>query len=102
MLDSAAAITRARSDNTGPGQWFATVIIGVCSLLASRENTLMSRWVPSHLGIERNETSDGWARNAAEDVADSVASEYLRETSFAHMARRPRKVGRLAVDHADR
>ena len=36
------------------------------------------------MGIEGNEAADEWAKMAAEST-EAVASEYLRETSFAHM-----------------
>ena len=87
-MDSTAAIERVRSDEMGLGQRFAVAIIEVCSRLLSRGNTLTLRWVPNHLGIEGNEIADDWAKRAAEDQGDSVPRAYLRETSFAHMARR--------------
>ena len=70
--DSTAAIVCARSDNTGPGQRPVAAIIEVCGRLSSRENTLTLRWVPSHLGVEGDETADGWTRSAAENVGGSV------------------------------
>lgn len=85
--DSTAAIVRARSDNTGPGQRPVAAIIEMCGRLSSRENTLTLRWVPGHLGVEGDETADGWTRSAAENVGGSVVKDNLRDSSFAHMAR---------------
>ena len=98
---------RARSDEIGPGQRFAVAIIEVGSRLASRGNTLTLRWMPSHLGIEGNEIADDWAKRAAEDQGDSFPRAYLRETSFAHMARRVAEarsagVSKWIVDHVNR
>ena len=95
--DPTAAIARARSDDTCPGQRFATAIIAVCS---RRERT-------QQLGCRGNETADEWARSAAESVGDSIARDFLRETSFAHKARmaaeaRSAVVERWIVDHVDR
>ena len=63
--------------------------------------------MPSHLGIEGNEIADDWAKRVAEDLGDSVPRAYLRETSFAHMARRAteaRSAGviKWIVDHVNR
>ena len=59
-----------------------------------------------HLGIERHGAVDEWAKDAAENVGDSIAGDYLRETSFAHKARvatevRSAGVERWIVDHVD-
>ena len=53
------------------------------------------------------EVADDWAKRAAGDVGDSVPRAYLRETSFAHMARRVTEakaagVKEWIVDHVNR
>ena len=83
MTDSTAALGRAASDKMGPGQRFVVAIMEVHDRLASRGNTLALRWVP-----EGNETADEWANEAAGNTGDAVPRAYLREMSFAHMARR--------------
>jgi hypothetical protein len=40
-----------------------------------------------HLGVEGNETADEWTNEASKSMGDSVPRAYLREMSFAHMAR---------------
>ena len=50
--------------------------------------------------------ADDWAKRAAEDHGDSVPRAYLRETSFAHMARRVTEaraagVSKWIVDHVN-
>ena len=88
LSDSTAALARARSDSTGPGQLFTIAIAEVCSRLANQGNTLTLKWVPSHSGIEGNEVADDWAKMAAESQLDAAPRDYLRETSFAHMIRK--------------
>lgn len=107
IILSTAAIERARTDETGPGQRFAISIMEVCSSLSNRGNTPTLRWVPSHLGVEGNETADDRAKGAVESLGDSVPRDYLRETSCARMTRRATKarpvgVGEWIVGRVDR
>ena len=87
LSDSTAALERAASDRMGPGQRFAVAIMEIHDRLAGRGNTLTLRWVPSHQGVEGNETADEWANEAAGSTGDAVPRAYLGEMSFAHMAR---------------
>ena len=50
--DSAAAISRARSDSQGPGQRLAECLTEVSSRLPSKGNTITVRWTPG--GRQRN------------------------------------------------
>ena len=106
LTDSTAALERAASDRMGPGQRFAVAIMEIHDHLASRGNTLTLRWVPGHLGVEGNETADEWANETAESTGDAVPRAYLREMSFAHMARRATEarstaVSKWIVDHTN-
>ena len=51
---------------TGAGQSFTVAIIEIAPDYSQRDNTLRARWAPSHLGIERNETADQWAKEPNE------------------------------------
>ena len=106
LADLIVAIERVQSDDMGPGQRFVIAVMEVCERLMSRGNTLTLRWVPSHPGVEGNEAADEWAKRAAEDTGDSVPGRHLRETSFAHMARRASKARSSGIekwigDHVD-
>ena len=85
--DSTAVLARAASDEIGPGQRFAVALMEVHGRLASRKNTLTLRWVPGHMGVEGNGVADEWAGEAARSAEDAVSRAYLRETSFAYVAR---------------
>ena len=61
--------------DAGPGQRFAIATREACSRLLSWGSNVALRWVPSHEGIGGNEAADGWAREAAESVEDSVARD---------------------------
>lgn len=66
LSDSTAAIARARSDRTGPGQRFAITLAEVYSCLVSQGNVLTLRWVPCHSGIGGGEVADDWVKIATE------------------------------------
>lgn len=83
--DSLAAIDRAVTDGTVPGQGFAAAVIVVGEQIPQQGNSVTIRWTSAHEGVEGNETADAWA--PAENRMENVKPGYLRETSLAHMRR---------------
>ena len=91
FADSMAAIERIQSDAIGPGQRFTVAANEVGTRLMSRNNEAAIHWVPTHHGVQGNETADEMARAAAEgnhpDDALAAPDELRWETSFSQMAR---------------
>ena len=83
--DSASAVDRTRSDSMGPRQRFALAIYEAGGRIASRNNTVTSRWTPAHQGV--NEAADTWAKSAAEGRPQRTTRR-TNETNLSHMTRR--------------
>lgn len=94
LPDSTAAIERARSNAAGSEQRFAAAIIEVGGRLISRGDTLTTRCVSSHVGIEGNEISDEWAKNEADSLGRRGKSYQWR--------RRSGGIKWWVTDHTDR
>ena len=69
-IDTTSVATPQMNDaHRGPGQRFAIAAMEVCHRVLARDNNVTIRWVPSHNGIQGNETADEFARAAAEGSA---------------------------------
>lgn len=67
FLDSTAALSRAQTDRTGPGQALPRATIETRdSRLEARGCSIALRWSPAHRGVEGNEVADEYAKVAAE------------------------------------
>ena len=77
FFDSAAALGRAATDNTGRGQRLVAAIIEVGEQISQK----------GHKGVDRNEMADVWAKMAAENRTDAVVPSNLLEASLAHVAK---------------
>ena len=87
FTDAQAAVQRVATDAAGPGQYWARAAIEVCSRLRARDNMVQVRWVPAHIGIEGNEVTDTFAKEAAGGRQYSVEDRQLREASLSHLSR---------------
>lgn len=76
--DSTAALTRAMSDQVGPGQAFARASIEVAERLVARGYSVTLLWVPAHKGVEGNEAVDDFAKAAGENLCGLVGRKLLR------------------------
>ena len=89
FVDSAAAFSRIRSDDIGPGQRFPVASVEVATRTRARDNGITVRLVPAHKEVPGNEKSDEFAKAVAEGSRPdcAVPDEYRWETSLSHMAR---------------
>ena len=86
FADSTAAVGRARTDATGPGQFLARAAIEVCSRLAGRDNEVTIFLVQAHVGIPGNGEADRLAEEAAGGRSEMVPDTYRREASLPHLS----------------
>ena len=91
FTDSTAAIGRVRTDASGPAQRFAVAAIEAYDRIHARGDQITIRWVPSHVGIEGNETADRYAMAAADQSApwqdEATPEELLDEASLSYITR---------------
>ena len=95
VSDSTAALSRAQTDRSGPGQAFARAIIEVAERLQTRGCAVTLRWTPAHKGFEANEMADEYAEAAVESKCHVTDRRFLREANLAHLTRRLRRKPRV-------
>src|SRR6266567_893999 len=86
FIDSQAAIKRLQLNSLTGGQELVFKITQSCSYLASKNISINFYWVPSHLGIYRNEIADKLAKKGLS--RRKIQSSY---TSLSHIERLARK-----------
>ena len=73
-----------RSDSVGPGQHLATAIHEVGESIASRNNTVTTRWTPAHQGAEGNEAADAWTGVRQRDATPETTTKHTCERRTCH------------------
>ncbi len=85
FIDSQAAIKRLQLNSLTGGQELVFKITQSCSYLASKNISINFYWVPSHLGIYRNEIADKLAKKGL--LRRKIQSSYTSLSYIGRLAR---------------